>query len=211
MIKGQERYENLHITPIWDVSGEYGIPIIKPHIITDNLEFIGFNYAKSEKNPQDKGIHFFIDDYQFTRLWNEPERYIGMLGRFKCVLTPDFSLYADYPRALQIFNHYRKHVLGAYWQREGLTVIPTISWSNEESFEFCFDGEPKGGTVAVSSVGTQRNSYTKELFLNGYREMMKILYPETVIFCGNVPEECEGNIIRIGAFQDKFKKIRENR
>lgn len=211
MIMRKGQYENLHITKSTDICGAYGIPIIKPHRITDCPEFVGFNYAKTETDPQDKGVHFFVDDYQFARLWNDPERYVGLLGRFKCVLTPDFSLYTDYPAAIQIYNHYRKHALGAYWQRKGLTVIPTIAWSDTASFEWCFDGEPKGGTVAVSSVGTQRNDHTKELFLNGYREMMKILYPETVIFCGNVPEECEGNIIGIGAFQDKFKKIKENR
>ena len=26
---------------------------------------------------------------------------------------------------------------GAYWQSSGLTVIPTISWGDERSFEFC--------------------------------------------------------------------------
>lgn len=83
----------------------------------------------------DCGIHFFLDDYQFMRLWNNPERYIDLLKKFNCVLSPDFSLYADYPTALQIYNHYRKHWLAACWQMYGIEVIPTICWSNEKSFE----------------------------------------------------------------------------
>lgn len=27
----------------------------------------------------DCGIHFFLDDYQFMRLWNNPERYVDLL------------------------------------------------------------------------------------------------------------------------------------
>ena len=30
---------------------------------------ISFNYAKTYKN-KDVGIHFYIDDYQFERVWN---------------------------------------------------------------------------------------------------------------------------------------------
>lgn len=89
-----------------------------------------------------------------------------------------------------------------------IKVIPTISWSDKSSFEWCFDGEPIGGTVAVSSVGTQNNKTAKELFINGYNEMMKRLEPETVIFYGTIPQECYGNIVRVKAFQEKFKEAK---
>ena len=46
----------------------------------------------------------------------------------------------------------------------------------------------------------------KELFLVGYEEMVKRLQPESIIFYGTVPDECRGNIVRIKAFQDKFKE-----
>ena len=75
-----------------------------------------------------------------------------------------FSLYTDYPVAVQLYSHYRKHWLGAWWQKNGLTVIPSISWSDEHSFDWCFDGDPVRGTVAVSSVGTQMNDNTRSLF-----------------------------------------------
>lgn len=196
-------YENLN-KYIFNGEGAYGIPKLFPenHIADD---FIGFNYAKSCKAPQDKGIHFFIDDYQFSRLWNCPDRYIDLLGKFDCVCTPDFSTYADFPAAIQIYNHYRKHWLGAYWQMHGISVIPTISWSDEESFKWCFDGEPVDGTVAVSSVGIFSNKENKVTFLRGYNEMLVRLKPERIIFYGNVPEECTGNIVRIAAFQESMK------
>lgn len=91
----------------------------------------------------------------------------------------------------------------------GIEVVPTICWSGENSFEWCFDGEPIGGTVAVSSVGTQRSREAKAAFLHGYNEMMKRLNPSAVVFYGSVPNECEGNIIHIDAFQEKFRKERK--
>ena len=123
-------------------------------------------------------------------------------------MTPDFSTYTDFPKAIQIYNHYRKHWLGAYWQWHGLLVVPTISWSDEESLNWCFDGEPVGGTVAVSAVGTQMDNVARRLFRMGYSAMLDALQPETVIFYGTVPEGCDtGNIIRIAAFQDRLKRL----
>ena len=79
-------------------------------------------------------------------------------------------------------------------------------WSDEKSFEWCFDGEPVDGTVAVSSVGTQKSKNAKQLFLNGYNEMVKRLNPKTIIFYGKVPEECARNIINIKSFLEKFRR-----
>lgn len=204
MIPEKERYENLEkFTPA--VTGKYDIPVIEADEATFS-DFIGFNYANTAKDRADKVVHFFLDDYQFLRVWNRPRDYIKLLSDFACVLSPDFSLYTDFPVAMQIYNHYRKHWLGAYWQSFGIKVIPTICWSDKRSFEWCFDGEPVGGTVAVSSVGTQRSEETKRAFLLGYNEMLERLSPSKIIFYGTVPEECRGNIVHIKSFQDKFRE-----
>lgn len=79
----------------------------------------------------------------------------------------------------------------------------------KSSYDWCFDGEPVGGIVAVSSVGTQVNKESKRLFLRGYEEMMKRLSPEWVIFYGRVPEECDWNVIRIKPHYDDIVKRRE--
>ena len=192
---------------IFDGVGLYDIPQIYPEKF-EPCEFIGFNYAKTEKAKGDKGVHFFVDDYQFERVWRDWKKYGEMLSEFSAVMTPDFSTYTDWPKALQIYNHYRKHFVGAYLQTIGLKVYPTISWSDKDSFEWCFDGEPVGGTVAVSSVGTQRGKKEKLLFLEGYNAMIERLKPETIIFFGNIPKECMGNIVRIKPFQEKFREAK---
>jgi hypothetical protein len=197
-------YENVTKMNIQGV-GEYDIPAIAPAEYQE-AELISFNYAKSCKSPANKAVHFFVDDYQFNRVWNCADDYISMLRKFRYVCTPDFSLYTDHPRAIQIYNHYRKHWCGAYWQAHGIRVVPTIGWSDETSFAWCFDGEPTDSVVAVSSVGTQNSEYSKELFLAGYREMMKRLTPTHIIFYGKVPKECEGNIIRVESLSEKLKK-----
>lgn len=203
-------FENLN-RYIFPGVGRYGIPQIEPVKAYPQGEFIPMNYAKSAKSPESKIVHCFVDDYQFARYWNRPDDYVQKLSRFAGVCSPDFSAYTDMPPAMQIYNHYRKHWLAAYWQLHGITVYPTISWSDESSYDWCFDGEPAGGIVAVSSVGTQRDKESKRLFLRGYEEMMKRLEPTWVIFCGYVPEECDWNVIRVKPHQDSIKERRERK
>ena len=198
--------------------GKYDIPHILPMEVEQPVEMIGFNFAAKYKHPERVGIHFFLKDYQFSRLWTSPDMYTGMLRRFRFVCTPDFSMYTDFPLALQINSHYRKHWLGAYWQSKGITVIPTICWSDERSFEWCFDGEPEKSTVAISSVGTQLNERSKRLFLLGYQQMMSRLQPKMVLFHGRIPDEISTKmaamygengpkLVPVAAYQERLRKI----
>lgn len=204
MYRDRKNYENLNRARFAG-AGAFDIPHVLAEAPATPQSWIGFNYAKSCKDPEGKAVHFFIDDYQFTRCWKNPDAYLDLLGSFEAVCTPDFSTYLDFPRAVQIYNHYRKHWLGAYWQMHGITVIPTISWADKDSFEWCFDGEPVGGAVAVSSVGTQLNKECGERFLVGYHEMLSRLQPERIFFYGIVPDQCTGNIVPIATFQDSVR------
>ena len=201
-------YENLQKSNFPGV-GKYGIPELAPTQFEGTYEYIPFNYALSARRQQGRAVHFFLDDYQFVRLWNRVDRYVSLLAKYDYVFSPDFSLYADFPVAVQIFNHFRKHWIGAYLQSEGIKVIPTITWSTTESFEWCFDGEPVGATVAVSCVGCMNSQASKTMFQIGYQEMIRRLQPETILLYGSgaAPKECfdaPARIIKIKAFQEKF-------
>ena len=200
--KSTQNYENLQ-KAIFEGAGRYQIPVIAP-VQYGTCEWIGFNYALQAKNRESKGVHFFLDDYQFNRIWTNVDRYTELLMKFAYVMSPDYSLSADFPLATQIYNHYRKHWLAAYWQQYGIKVIPTICWSDRASYEWCFDGEPVNSTIAVSAIGTQNSREKKRLFLDGYEAMMDRLRPEKIIFYGRVPDECKGNIVRIKSFCEKF-------
>ena len=186
--------------------GKYDIPQLAPvyeNEIGEIKEWIGFNYVLSDKEPEGKAVHFFIDDYQFQRLWNSPEKYMEKLARYEAVLTPDFSPYADMPLATQIFNHYRKHWVGALMQEYGVKVVPTIRASRDErSLDFYLDGEPKGGVVCISSMWTSDDE-AREYFLREYETMRKTLKPEKIYVYGNEVEGLKGNIEYIQPFTRK--------
>lgn len=130
------------------------------------------------------GIHFYLDDYQFERIWNNPHKYMEQLTEFDCVLTPDFSLYMNMPMAMKIWNVYRSRLLGQIMQDYGITVIPTLQWAEKETFEFCFDGIEPGGTVSVSTIGVKQDEDAQKIWFDGMTEAIKRLKPETVLIYG---------------------------
>lgn len=84
--KETRNYLNQQIK-IYQGVGFYDIPKIKPlEIDIDGCEWISFNQAKTAKDCENKVCHFYVDDYQFDRLWANPDRYIDLLSRFKAVV-----------------------------------------------------------------------------------------------------------------------------
>lgn len=183
--------------------GYYDIPKLAP--VTDLppiQEWIGFNYVLSDNDPTGKAVHFFVDDYQFERLWNNPEKYVEKLKQYVCVATPDFSPYADMPLVCQLYNHYRKHWVGAFLQANGVTVIPTIRASQDErSLDWYLEGEPKNGIVLISDMWTKTDK-TKDSFLREYSGMMEALNPIKVFVYGK-NMELPGNVEFIQTFAAK--------
>lgn len=167
------------------------------------------------KDPENYIAHFYYDDYKFISAWREPDKYIDRLKRFKAVIAPDFSLYTDFPIALQILSCYRRQWCGAYWESLGLDVIPDVVWGTKKSFKFCFDGIPKHSTVAVSTVGVKAdkdwNNETDSLFRDGYNEMLKRLEPTTILFYGDMIDGLDGNIVKIPSFYEERRKMLNER
>ncbi len=207
MYRSQRDYENLQ-KAMFEGVGEYRIPAIQPVYDCEVDNWISFNFVRGCENPEEHAVNFFIDDYQFVRCWKNPDAYVQRLAQFQAVCSPDFSPYADFPKAVQVFNHYRKHWLGAYWQMHGVKVIPTITWSDPSTLEWCFDGEPTRSVVALSSVGMFRTQEYRDWFFAGYEEMMWRLQPTKIFWKGHIPDEVDEDrniIVPIPSFTDKWR------
>lgn len=173
--------------------GNFEMPELKGENTTPT-QLVGFNFAITTKK-YDSFIHFYLDDYQFERVWNCPQKYVELFKKFEGIFTPDFSLYKDMPLPVQIYNTYRSRLLGKYYQDLGIKVIPTVSWSDERSFDFCFEGIPKGDTVSVSTVGVLNDNSSKNLFESGFKKMKEVLQPNKILIYGKEIDVGVGNFI----------------
>lgn len=197
----RQRTEKIYHLQAFDAeraAGFYELPVLhRCGVIPERL--IGFHEAMGRRKDCGAGVHFYLDDYQFERFWRRPDTYIPILARFQCVLTPDFSLYMDMPMAMKIWNVYRSRLLGQMMQDAGLAVIPSITWAEEETFSFCFDGIEPGGAVSVSSVGVKKSRGALTLWRAGFEEAVRRLTPSCVVLYGEDVQDIpyDGKIVNI--------------
>lgn len=173
--------------------GVFEIPKIEKEAIKlENIELIG--YDKLSEHETDKIVHFFLDDYKFEVMWNNPEPRIEKLKKYRAVLSPNYSLYTEMPLSLKVYNTFRSRWCGAYLQSKGIKVIPTVAWGDPNTFWFCFDGIETGSVVAVSTLGVRKE---KALFMQGYNELLRKIKPDAIICYGEPFPEMRGKIIPV--------------
>ena len=176
-----------------------GFPQLLPcQLKLDSASMVGFNHALTEKQPGDKICHFFLDDYQFERVWKYPDRYIDVLKRFKAIITPDFSTYTNFPKVVQKFNHYRNLWLARYFQTNGIEVIPNISFSDESSFDWVFHGQPCNSLFCLSTVGCFKQNEVRELYLKGVEQAVYALNPSSLLVYGKLHKELAETLKTVG-------------
>lgn len=130
-------------------------------------------------------VHFFIHDSRFTRLLNNPWRYLPILAKFDGVLSPDYSVFWGYPLYRQLKSIGQNREIGAWLQRNGVPVIPCVRWGMKETFSFAFDGIEPGGTIAVGTAGAMRDKDARKVFESGFEPMLSALTPKRIVVYGS--------------------------
>jgi len=193
-------FDTLHFGNVFGCNNKYGIPDLNYGNVVD-ATFLPFNVVSKCNNH---GIHCFVYDYYLERIWKRPGVYVKYLKKSKVFFTPDFSLYTDIPLTLQMFNTYRNRWVGAYMQENEINVVPTISWSNKDSYDFAFLGVKNNTPVAISSVGIRKNQI--KLFRNGVEEMKQRINPSVVYAYGDKEREYLSSLFDKCIFIDSFAK-----
>lgn len=207
MTSKQMRANPLFMRNNFESNGKWGIPLVKrQELSTDNIMLVACSDTRANDNEvnKEKGVHFFVDDYRFSGIYDNPDRSLERYSQYAFLLTPDFSTYADMDLWRQLESVAKNRWVGAYWQCKGLTVIPTISWGSSRSFEFCFDGVEQCSTVAVGMIGCKQSRIG---FMRGYNEMLERLQPEKIIVFGSPFPEMKGNIVSVD-YQSSRKVVR---
>ena len=184
----RENTYNLYRMHEYDSSrtaGYYQLPTVKAcHYVPEDL--IGFNYVKSWKGDREGlGVHFFIDDYQFERIWKRPYENIERLRGFSCVVMPDFSTYWDMPMAMKIWNLYRMRLMSQVMQDAGMNVLPIVRSLGDDTLDWCFEGIEPGGVIVYSTVGIAESHGTfKDICRRELAGAIKHLRPECIVLYG---------------------------
>ena len=205
-------FDSLHASRCYPSDNAYGIPLLEQTPLTRIPAWLAPYRQRIRANePLDDGaVHYFLDDYRFETVWKRPLKALTALAPYQTILTPDFSLYREWPLMLQLWNTYRNRWCGRFWQEQGFSVIPTISWSTAESYAFCFAGVPRRSVVAVGTVGIRQEPLAQQLFIDGFRQMVARVEPTAVLSYGPVPAACH-ELVEIVTYPTRWTTIRKAR
>jgi len=132
-------------------------------------------------------LHFFIDDVRFERIYKNPLRYAKRLHDMGLdgMVGFDFSLYDNYPLAVNAYNAWRNaalsHILSEVLQ---IPLLPVACWSSHNP-EWSSGYIQENSAVALGSYplkGGNRSGY-----MAGLNHLMKTLQPCELHIFGNVP------------------------
>ncbi len=192
--------------------GKYDFPVSPTLKEEIPKELIAYDLTSSSVD-YDAYVHFYIDDYKFDGkrgIWNEPDKALERLKRFKGVISPDFSTNLDFPVSLKLYNFYRIRAFSYYLAKNGVNVINNVRWSDPTSYEYCFDGVPKNSIIAIGTIGCIKEKKYWKMYQQGLDEMIKRLTPHTIIVYGKVPDKFfknhRENGIRIVEFESQTSK-----
>lgn len=130
-------------------------------------------------------VHFYEDDIKFLCFWKRPEKYLSYLRQYTGVISPDFSLYENFPTSEKIFAVYRNQLLGAWLEKQGIKVIPNVRLSGIESIPYALAGVPERKTLAISTHGCISNRKNRERVMREIRYICDIKKPTNLLIYGS--------------------------
>ena len=169
-------------------------PMPKVHKVNPfELPNIAIPFSKAlYKSNKDLVVVFYEPDINFARILHNPKRYVEPLKRFACVVGPDFSQKIGMNKFVNFHNHWWNMALTAFYQSQGVRMIPNITWSDPASYSYSFVGIPKHSVIAINCIGIKGNHAAKYLWRKGYEEAIKVLEPVLIIRYGDkMPGERE--------------------
>ena len=181
--------------------GDFDMPVVGNY---DDVEAIDYLALYSDLQDYHKTENTCVCFYQYDHvfdgvhglynsiIYKDEKRLNKFRERFKDVkyiIAPDYSLFGDFPNALQIFNIYKSRVCMSWLiANTKAKVIPNIRWSFPFTFDYCFDGIMKGSNIAVGVLGQVHNVANKKMFLEGLKKAIDRIEPKTIVIYGFVTE-----------------------
>ena len=166
---------------------DFQIPILHSSKLLPN-KLIPFSKAFATKDFE-QWIHFYEDDKNFLRVWNQPKKYLPLPEKFYGVISPDFSIQRNMPFFMKLDSLAKGRVLGNWWQQNGIEVIPNVRFNGDSTYKFVFEGLDKNSNLAVGSLGCIKNREERRYFVEGLRELMERLKPKNLVVYGAAPKK----------------------
>ena len=150
---------------------------------------VTFGNAKYVKEPEKCAVSFYEKDSIIERFWNNPERYLPMLRKFKYVIGLDYSILCNMYSPQQSYNCWRNFVMTYYLQNRLDMVVPNYGFGDEDTYDWTMEGLPTDSWLAITTQGCMGSLMYKRIILNGLHKLDREKHPRGLIVYGIFPEE----------------------
>jgi hypothetical protein len=142
----------------------------------------------------------FCDDYRFSGCWTRPECFLdGMRHRgYAQACSPDFSTYVQSPLIEQMYAVFRSAWVSRYWQLNGIKIIPSLTWSDDRSYEFAWCHIPRRPPLAI--VDARATAAKTDGFQRGLNAALRAVQPDRLIVYGSGEITANCPVIRLDAW-----------
>lgn len=165
-------------------AGPMDMPVLRP-CLKIPTKLVSFSDAMSQHCSDQKGfVHFFEDDCNIERFWNNPRKYLPKLSQFDGVISPDFSVCYDFPNAIKVNNTYRNLASGFWLQSQGLQVIPNVRCEPGNAL-WSLPSIPHNSVIAIGARASIKRVEDRRMFISMVKIAIDELDPSAVIWYGS--------------------------
>lgn len=160
-----------------------GMAVMKPeHEVPHGM--ISFSEAMRQKEPvYDQYVHFYENDDQIERFWNNPWDYLDRLGRYAGIVATDYSTGPGIPDPVRRYNVYRNQLTGAWMQSLGHHALCNVRCP-AYGHDYFLAGAPRESLICIGEVGCVKNRYDRNRFEGGLIRAVDELRPTGIVVVG---------------------------
>lgn len=140
---------------LWPTNNEWGIPTLDLRWQADAVDAPVLIWGAMARTSKNRGTYaFYTEDARFEALWDDPTPIVNS-GCINAV-EPNFSTAQQMPRALALYQIYRKRVLARWWQSKGVRIFVDMNVAPS-----CYDLNMLGVPVGWRAYATR--GYTQNM------------------------------------------------
>ena len=186
---------------IYDSDNEYDIPTLRTDRQPDSGLLLPFSAWGADTRLK-KGIktyHFYVEDYRFTNIWNDPVK--PLQSGCEEFVEPNLSLFDTTPVAYGLQLIYMKRWIARFWQECGAKVYADLNVARKFYGYNCL-GIPQGYNAFATRGYANREEYLKQE-IDIARQISGLDKPNMIVYGGGerIRELClQHNVLYVEQF-----------
>ena len=138
---------------------DWGIPTLNADLQATTVDLPVSLWGAMSRTARMRGTWlFYCDDYRFEALWKDPSPIVN--SQCANAVEPNFTIGPQTPKAVALWQIYRKRWLARWWQSYGVRVFVDMNVDTTTFGDIMLLGVPTGWSAYATHGYTDRQEFT---------------------------------------------------